>query len=343
MPGALVPGMSILTLTLKRVTDKKDMAARFSGADLGGKGQDMADTAFDKMGLTGLARATQASLHWRNWTPGAKRSELEEDELSAEMLNKLIEVEIIPRLMLVSRDSTADAAVSPAPDASSRPFSASEVDRFARQAIEQDPDALVEQINQRLVSGAASHEDVLLRLLAPAARRLGELWDDDRVDFADVTIGLMKLHRVLERINADTPCDMGAGRSAPRVLLAPAPGEQHVFGVVMVGEFFAKSGWRVQCETAPCDDDLVAAAAADHYDVIGLSVSAELNAKTLRAAIRKVRGASRNRDVKVFVGGQVFNGDPGLARRVGADATATDGVRAVVMAERMVHRLLYSD
>lgn len=303
----------------------------------------MADTAFDKIGLTGLARATQASLDWRNWSPGAKRCELEEDELSAEMLNKLIEVEIIPRLMLVSRDTSADAAVSARRNVSARPFDAAEVDRFARRAIDHDPEMLVDEINQRLIAGGASHEDVLLRLLAPAARRLGELWDDDRVDFADVTIGLMKLHRVLERLNAETPCGLGAGRAAPRVLLAPAPGEQHVFGVVMVGEFFAKSGWRVQCETAPCDDDLVAAAAADHYDVIGLSVSAELNIKTLRTAIRKVRGASRNRDVKVLVGGQVFNGDPGLARRVGADATATDGVRAVVTAERMVHRLLYSD
>ncbi|MGJ3230848.1 MAG: cobalamin B12-binding domain-containing protein [Oceanicaulis sp.] len=298
----------------------------------------MAETAFDKLTLSGLARATQASLDWRNWAPGARRSELEEDELTAERLNKLIELEIIPRLMLVSRDTGADAAAPVQADTPARAFTADEVDRFARRAVDGDPDALVDEVNRRIAAGGVSHEDVLLKLLAPAARRLGRLWDEDLVDFADVTIGLMKLHRVLERINAETPCGLGAGRTAPRILLAPAPGEQHVFGVVMVGEFFAKSGWRVRCETAPCDDDLVAAAAADHYDVVGLSVSAELNMKTLRAAIRKVRAASRNRDVSILVGGQVFNGEPGLARRVGADATATDGVRAVVTAERMVHR-----
>ena len=70
----------------------------------------MADTAFDKIGLTGLARATQVSLDWRNWTPGAKRCDFDDETLSAEMLNKLIEVEIIPRLMLVSRDTSADGA-----------------------------------------------------------------------------------------------------------------------------------------------------------------------------------------------------------------------------------------
>lgn len=303
----------------------------------------MAETALDKIGLTGLARATGASLDWRNWAPGARRCELDEDELSSELLNKLIEVEIIPRLMLVSRDTEAEAPVSARPPAAAaQRFDAADVDAFARTTINGDPEALLAAVNERLSRGA-SHEDILLKLLAPAARRLGKLWDDDEVDFADVTIGLMKLHRVLERINAETPCALGAGRTAPRILLAPAPGEQHVFGVVMVGEFFAKSGWRVRCETAPCDDDLVAAAAADHYDVIGLSVSAELNMKTLRAAVRKIRAASRNRDVSILVGGQVFNGDSGLARRVGADGTATDGVRAVVTAERLVHRHVHSE
>ena len=296
----------------------------------------MADTAFDKMGLTGLAKVTQASLDWRNWAP-PKRCDLDDEDLSSEVLNKLIEVEIIPRLMLVSRDTGADAAPAEL-DAPARPFSADEIDRFARRAVDAEADVLVDEVNLRLSAGGVSHEDVLLKLLAPAARRLGKLWDDDRVDFADVTIGLMKLHRVLERLNADTPCGLGAGKTAPRILLAPAPGEQHVFGVVMVGEFFAKSGWRVRCETAPCDDDLVAAAAADHYDVIGLSVSAELNMKTLREAIRRIRANSRNRDVNILVGGQAFINDGSLARRVGADATATDGVRAVVTAERMVHR-----
>ncbi|MEQ8405994.1 MAG: cobalamin-dependent protein [Oceanicaulis sp.] len=302
----------------------------------------MADTAFDKMGLTGLAKATQASLDWRNWAP-PKRCEMDDDELSSEILNKLIEVEIIPRLMLVSRDAGADASAPAEAETPARPFSSDEIDRFARRAVDGDADALVEEVNLRLSAGGVSHEDVLLKLLAPAARRLGKLWDDDRVDFADVTIGLMKLHRVLERLNADTPCGLGAGKTAPRILLAPAPGEQHVFGVVMVGEFFAKSGWRVRCETAACDDDLVAAAAADHYDVIGLSVSAELNVKTLREAIRRIRANSRNRDVHILVGGQVFINDGVMARRVGADATATDGVRAVVTAERMVHRHLHCD
>ena len=302
----------------------------------------MADTGLQRFGLAGLARATQASLDWRNWGLGAKRSDLD-DGPSRESLDKLIEAEIIPRLMLTHRDP-ADAGLKArvAEGAEPRSFDAAEVDAFARKAITSGAETLVDEI-EIMLHGGAAHEDVLLRLLAPAARRLGRLWEEDEVDFADVTIGLMKLHRVLERVNADTPCGLGAGGVSPRVLLSPAPGEQHVFGVVMVGEFFARSGWRVRCESAPTCEDLAVEVADNHYDVVGLSASCDITLKSLREAIRIVRTASQNPDVVVLVGGPLINEDVGLARRIGADATATDGVRAVVTAERLVHRRAHAE
>lgn len=304
----------------------------------------MADTGFQRFGLAGLARATQHSLDWKNWAPGAKPRELDQAGPSKEVLDRLIEAEIIPRLMLINREAADGSAMDGegSVPAQARPGSMriqpGDVDRFARRAATGDADDLINEVH-RILRNGVTHEDVLLKLLAPAARRLGELWDEDVCDFADVTIGLMKLHRVLEAVNAETPCGLGAGGVSPRVLLSPAPGEQHVFGVVMVGEFFARSGWRVRCESSPRSDHLALAVSEDHYDVIGLSASSEVNVKALRAAIKLVRNRSLNRDVVILVGGQMFNEDPGLARRVGADASATDGVRAVVTAERLVQRL----
>lgn len=297
----------------------------------------MAETALHRFGLAGLARATQESLDWKNWKQGGG-PELDPAGPSKETLDKLIEAEIIPRLMLVNRDAADSLNPHEAPRVSAPTFDAERVDSFARRAVDGDPDDLVAEV-ERMLRAGASHDDILLKLLAPAARRLGKLWEDDSCDFADVTIGLMKLHRVLERVNANVPCGLGSGGVSPRILLAPAPGEQHVFGVVMVGEFFARSGWRVQCESTPDVQHLAMAVSEDHYDVVGLSASSEINVRRLRAAIKQVRNRSVNRDVVILVGGQMFNEDLGLARRVGADATATDGVRAVVTAERLVHRL----
>lgn len=297
----------------------------------------MGGTALQRLGLAGLARATQQSLNWRKWVQGARRKN-SKVKPPQEVLDKLIESEIIPRLMLVNREA-AETTQPSAPETSrAYEFNAEEIDRFARRAVENDHALLVDEINT-LISDGVPHEDILLKLLAPAARRLGELWEDDRADFTEVTIGLMKLHRVLDQVRANAPCGMDAGACAPRILLAPSKGEQHVFGLMMVGELFARSGWRVRCETHEAGQDLISAVSQEEFDVIGLSSSTQTSLKALREQIDSLRNASCNPDVAIMVGGQLFNEDLGLARRVGADATATDGVRAVVTAERLVHRL----
>ena len=41
--------------------------------------------------------------------------------------------------------------------------------------------------------------------------------------------------------------------------------------------------------------------------------------------------------VVIWVGGPSFVADPGLAARVGADATAVDGHQAVLLAHELIH------
>jgi methylmalonyl-CoA mutase cobalamin-binding domain/chain len=299
----------------------------------------MADTDTKRFSLAGLARATHMTLDWRNWAPSPRRFE-RSDSPPAEVLDKLIESEIIPRLMLANRGSE----LKPAPRVEitkGRPFSAEEVDRFARKAITADPELVIDDVEARLEAGA-SQDDILLRLLAPAARRLGQLWNEDEVDFTEVTIGLMKLHRVLQRVGQHHATDHGAGGSAPRILLAPALGEQHLLGVLMVGEFFSRSGWSVRCEPHQQAEHLIGCVAEEHFDVVGLSASTHAAAKALATEIREIRAASLNRDVIIMAGGPVFNDDIHLAKRIGADATAIDGLRAVVTAERLIHSLASS-
>jgi methylmalonyl-CoA mutase cobalamin-binding domain/chain len=300
----------------------------------------MTQTVVKRFSLAGLARVTNLSFDWRAWAPGTRRFHHDRDQPPAEVLDKLIETEIIPRLMLANRASSGPAqlvALAPV-----RGFSADDVNTFAHRAIHADPDDLSDHV-QALLDGGASHEDVLLKLVAPAARRLGQLWKEDVCDFTEVAIGLMKMHRVLQRVSDHAPADRGAGSSAPRILLAPALGEQHLLGVLMVGEFFSRSGWYVRCEPHPNADHLVSSVSEEHFDVVGLSASTNAAAKALAPEIRQIRSASINPDVIIMVGGPVFNDDVGLARRIGADATAIDGVRAVVTAERLIHRLAASE
>ena len=299
----------------------------------------MSGPVSQRFGLAGLARATQNSLSLRNWVPALKReraASAAESRQAGEALNQLIEAEIIPRLMLSNRDSVAPLEPVGARPDESHAFCDADIDAFAKRAVVEDAEPLVNEIEALLRQGVP-REQILLNFLAPVARRLGALWDTDERDFAEVTIGLMKLHRVLDSISTAGPTGVDAQRPVPRILLAPTPGEHHVFGLMMVAEFFGRSGWQVDCDLDLEPEPLLERVAETAFDVIGFSASTELGVETLRGLIERVRAASAAPDVTILVGGQVFNENRRLAQRVGADAFAEDAVRAVVTAERLVH------
>lgn len=120
------------------------------------------------------------------------------------------------------------------------------------------------------------------------------------------------------------------------MLLAPAPGEQHTFGLSMVAEFFRRAGWDVWSGPVASRQELVGMVRAAWFAVVGLSVSSERKLDEVATAIRAIRRASRNRSIGVMVGGPMFLEHPDWVARVGADATAVDGRQAI----RQAHDLL---
>jgi hypothetical protein len=123
-----------------------------------------------------------------------------------------------------------------------------------------------------LLRGGVSHEAVFLELLPQAARRMGELWEEDLCDFSDVTLGLCRLHEVLRDHSVVHDAHGPAVASdAPRILLATACADQHVLGVVLVAELFRRAGWRVWSEPGALRDQLAALRSREGCDVLGLS------------------------------------------------------------------------
>ena len=149
-------------------------------------------------------------------------------------------------------------------------------------------------------------------------------------DFAQVTLGLHQLHRVLFSMRpAFDLISPAAPIVPPRALLVPMPGEQHGFGLAIVVQFMRRAGWHVWSGAVPGQDDLVALVRRESFAVIGFSVACANRLDDVTVAIRALRAASCNRAVAMMVGGPAFVGQPDLVRLVGADATAHDGREAV--------------
>ncbi|MFS0737761.1 cobalamin B12-binding domain-containing protein [Sphingomonas sp. 1P06PA] len=239
-------------------------------------------------------------------------------------LATLIEGQIIPRLMLAN-------GVAPRAPAHAIAGAAEDIVPLA---LGIDADALLARVETILAEGVTI-ERLMVDLLAPAARRLGELWHEDRCDFVEVTMGLWRLQEVVREVSAATPPVpvSGQGRSA---LFAALPGDQHGFGAVLVDEAFRRSGWDSDLAVGLTMPELLRRVGASSYALLGLTVSCDCHIARLPSMITALRSVSANPRVSIMVGGRVFVDDPDLAGRVGADGTAADAFAAVAIAEDLV-------
>jgi len=216
-----------------------------------------------------------------------------------------------------------------------RQILSSDIDEFLR-AVRGPREAAAEQVVRRLTEAGVSVEHVFLDLLAPTARRLGELWEQDACDFVEVTVALGRLQRVLRGLSRLFAEDLDVADATGSVLLTCLPGDQHTLGLFMVAEFFLRDGWLVNVGAPLGTGGLLDSVRREGFDLVGLSVSRASQLPTLERVIRDVRAQSRNPRVRVLVGGPPFAADPSLGDRVGADAAATDARQALRLARGMV-------
>jgi methanogenic corrinoid protein MtbC1 len=244
-----------------------------------------------------------------------------QDDHTVAVLAKAIQHEIIPRLMLAHRtpqecELPADyAAIKVTPD---------DVADFANLILTRSEAQALACIESMRIKGAPI-ESIYLDLLAPAARYLGELWEEDRCDFTDVTIGLGHLQRMLHDLSAEFEKYKNPVSNGLSILLVPTPGEQHTFGLAMVAEFFKRAGWAVTGGPYDLFDDPVTLVKRHKYDVVGFSLATAPQLDRLTECVSAVRKASLNKGVCIMVGGPLFACHPEYVARVGADLVANDG------------------
>jgi methanogenic corrinoid protein MtbC1 len=275
-------------------------------------------------------------INWAHGLQGIRRSTRRTADASGGLLTKVIEGEIIPRLLLAHRTSAAKSELvpeEPGQTGQAEPDLGS-AESFAQLVLTAEPQEIVERVDHLLRRGVGL-ERMFLDLLAPVARKLGEFWDEDRCTFADVTLGLARLHQVLHEIGRRDPGSPSVSVKR-RAYFVPSPGEQHTFGLSMLEEFFLHAGWETASNHSASATTILETAATQRLDVIGFSVGCKEFLDPLSDLIRRARIASRNPDVAIMVGGRLFSESPDSATKLGAATVVCDGVHAVRIAEQLV-------
>jgi MerR family transcriptional regulator, light-induced transcriptional regulator len=248
-------------------------------------------------------------------------------------LSLLVENLVIPKL--IAGDKPREPQIAPKMAAPQRALDDALIDQFAKLSVEGDTRSLLEFVDRRLDAGSST-ESIFVELLAPAARRLGQYWEDDSGDFVDVTMGLWRIQEILRELTLRQPPELRQGYGQRRALFATMPGEQHSLGTLMVGECFQRAGWDAEILIEPTNAEIVEKVAQAHFDMAGLTVSCDCPTATIRSLVHTIKSVSENPHIQIFLGGRVINEQPDLVVACGADATAIDAQAAVELADRLV-------
>lgn len=253
-------------------------------------------------------------------------------------VNRTIEAQIIPRLLLAHRSRPPASAALPV-TMHDLPYVIAVADRL----LTGDADRLGSQIEDFRDQGQ-SLETIYLQFLAPVALRLRELWSEDSCGFAELALALWHLQQAMRDYGTAFRAESVHRETGRRVLLLPSPREQHelcyaMFCLMLRSEFFRRDGWETWIEPDAAAIGLRDVIGSQWFDVVGIIASTGKQLDALAGSIRLIRRHSQNRSIGVMVCGQIFVDNPELVLLVGADQTATDARQGAAEAQNLVGQL----
>lgn len=253
-------------------------------------------------------------------------------------LSRLLENLVIPKLIANGdqRSNWLDlTALSQNDQAQKCGITSTDVEEFTQLSLTGEAHVLLDFVDNCLSNGS-SVEVIFVELLAPAARRLGEYWEEDSEDFVGVTMGLWRIQEILRELTLRIPPKSRPGHGQRSALFSAMPGEQHSFGTLMVAECFQRAGWDADVLIEATQSELNGKLAKRHYDVIGLTVTRDCTTAALSSVINTIKTVSSNPNIRILMGGRVINEQPELVDECGGDATAIDAPSAVALADILV-------
>lgn len=173
----------------------------------------------------------------------------------------------------------------------------------------------------------------LIDLVCPdVARRLGCDWVEDRLGFAQVSVGMGRLQMLVRQIGGELATTI-AFDGASFLIVLPE-GEQHSFGVQLLASQLRRGGASVHLQIGTSPADLRRMVQERHYDCALVSIANEELLESCAKVVKSLKDGSSGR-LCVAVGGAALEWLTGLHLLVGADISTNDAMQALAMARQI--------
>ena len=207
---------------------------------------------------------------------------------------------------------------------------AGDIDLLCTALIAPDPDE-ARGMMVRLQKEGVGLDRLYARYLAPAAARLGEMWDDSELSFAGVTLGVGRIHDLVRLLRDRLP-EPRITRADP-VLFASVPGDQHAVGLEMAAELFRQNGWDVRLVVNATQDRILGEIDSLQCLLLGLSSGGKATTEALARLVSAVRVAHPN--LYILVSGRLVIEDPGFVGLLEPDSAVATVEEALQTMERL--------
>jgi methanogenic corrinoid protein MtbC1 len=176
--------------------------------------------------------------------------------------------------------------------------------------------------------------DIYLGVFQPVQHEIGRLWQLNRLSVAQEHFCTAATQLVMSQLY---PMIFAGEKNGYSLVATCVTGDMHEIGMRMVSDFFEMEGWSTYYLGANTPAREVVGALVDRGgDVLAISATITSHVRDVAATIAAVRAEPACDRVRIVVGGYPFNVDPGLWRRVGADAMAADAADAIRLAGDLV-------
>ena len=190
-----------------------------------------------------------------------------------------------------------------------------------------------------LKTHGASINYIVLDLIPAIARQLGKQWEDDSLSFADVSIGVNKLERVIHKLDYLFQANQLERQQNKAIFITGFPGSQHSLGSLIFANFLIFSGWQVHRPSQTNIDSIVYGVSSKEVQAIAISVSTNEQLEQLPSLIDLLRQKSKNPNIIVLIGGSLYNKAPEAFGHIQAEVKAFSPEESVQKLEQHLSQI----
>ncbi len=172
---------------------------------------------------------------------------------------------------------------------------------------------------------------LIKELLIPAVYEVEQNWTSGARDFNETVLAFWHLQILLDPETNDfiESTQQSNSQSQGRIVLATAPNCEHNLGVLILSDQFRSCGWKVSELIHETKSSMLKEISEHEIDVLGISVGHDAALEGLTAFLINCRAASKNPQLKIILGGNIFELPLRQYEWIGADFIASTPLDAI--------------